>query len=45
LADGNTCHITEGTIPTNHFDVDENPDNQDMVMEVSQIIDALRGEY
>jgi hypothetical protein len=36
-----TCHITEQTIPPDHFDVDENPDNQGKYKEVSKVIDAL----
>ena len=27
--DGNNCHITEATIPHDHFNVDENPDERE----------------
>jgi hypothetical protein len=30
-----------GTIPDNHFDVDENPYNRDKNKEVGKLIDAL----
>jgi hypothetical protein len=26
--DGQTCHVIVGTIPDDHFDVDENPDKE-----------------
>jgi len=34
-ADGNTCHIKEGTIPDDDFDVKENLDNCDKGNEVT----------
>jgi hypothetical protein len=43
--DGKTCHITEGTIPEAHFDVDENPDNRDKDKEVRKLIDDLIVEH
>jgi len=39
--DGQTCHVNVGTIPDDHFDVDENPDNRDKDKEVGKLIDAL----
>jgi len=43
--DGQTCHVTVGTIPDDHFDVDENPDNRDKDKEVGKVIDALIIEH
>jgi hypothetical protein len=40
-SDGITCHITEGAISPDHFDVDENPDNWDKDKEVAKVIDTL----
>jgi hypothetical protein len=34
-----------GTIPDDHFDVDENPDNRDKDKEVGKLIDALIIEH
>ncbi len=34
-----------GTIPYDHFDVDENPDNRDKDKEVEKLIDALIIEH
>jgi hypothetical protein len=34
-----------GTIPDDHFDVDENPDNMDKDKEVGKLIDALIIEH
>ncbi len=39
--DGTKCNITEAAIPHDHFDVDENPDNRDMDMDMCKEIDAL----
>jgi hypothetical protein len=39
--DGQTCHVHVGTIPDDHFDIDENPDNRDKDKEVGKLIDAL----
>jgi len=39
--DGTTCHFTEGTIPEDHFDVDENKDNRAKDKDVGKLIDAL----
>jgi len=43
--DGQTCHVNVGTIPDDHFDVDENPDNRDKDKEVGKLIDALIMEH
>ena len=43
--DGQTCHVNLGTIPDDHFDVDENPDNKDKDKEVRKLIDALIIEH
>jgi hypothetical protein len=43
--DGQTCHINVGTIPDDHFDVDENPENRDKDKEVGKLIDALIIEH
>jgi hypothetical protein len=45
LVDGQTCHVNVGTIPDDHFDVDENPDNRDKDKEVGKLIDALIIEH
>jgi hypothetical protein len=34
-----------GTIPDDHFDVDENPDNRDKDKEVANVVDALIIEH
>jgi hypothetical protein len=44
-SDGLTCHVTEGAIPPDHFDVEENPDNCDKDNEVAKVIDALIDEH
>jgi hypothetical protein len=43
--DGQTCHVNVGTIPDDHFDVDENTDNRDKDKEVGKLIDALIIEH
>jgi len=43
--DGKTGHVTEGTIPDDHFDEDENPDNRDKDKEVGKLIHALIVEH
>jgi hypothetical protein len=43
--DGQTCHVNVGTIPDDHSDVDENPDNRDKDKEVGKLIDALIIEH
>jgi hypothetical protein len=36
--DGQTCHVNVGTIPDDHFDVVENPDNRDKDKEVGKLL-------
>jgi len=43
--DGQTCHVNVGTIPDDHFDVDENPDKREKDKEVGKLIDALIIEH
>jgi hypothetical protein len=43
--DCQTCHVNVGTIPDDHFDMDENPDNKDKDKEVGNLIDALIIEH
>jgi hypothetical protein len=43
--DDQTCHVNVGTIPDDHFDVDENPYNRDKDKEVGKQIDALIIEH
>ncbi len=39
--DGQTCHVHVGTIPYEHFDVDDNPDNRDQEKEEGKLIGAV----
>jgi hypothetical protein len=43
--DGQTCHVNLGTIPDDHFDVNENPDDRDKDKEVGKLIDAFILEH